>query len=80
MVETPDNVGAVVGVLERLLVVILILDHAELAIGLVLAAKTLARFRQLDERPFAEKYLVGTLASVTVAVASALAARVVLGG
>jgi hypothetical protein len=44
------------------------------------AAKTLARFKQLDERPFAEKYLVGTLASVTVAVASALAARVVLTG
>ena len=43
-------------------------------------AKTLARFKQLDERPFAEKYLVGTLASVTVAVASALAARVALGG
>lgn len=80
LVETSDNVGAVVGVLERLLVVILILDHAELAIGLVVAAKTLARFRQLDERPFADKYLVGTLASVTIAVTSALAARVVLGG
>ncbi len=79
VVETPDNVGAVVGVLERLLVVILVLDHAELAIGLVVAAKTLARFKQLDERPFAEKYLVGTLASVTVAVASGLAARAVLG-
>ena len=78
-VETSDNVGAVVGVLERLLIVILILDHAEAAIGLVIAAKTLARFKQLDERAFAEKYLVGTLASVTVAVASALAARAVLG-
>jgi hypothetical protein len=78
-VETSDNVGAVVGVLERLLVVILILDHAEAAIGLVIAAKTLARFKQLDERAFAEKYLVGTLASVTVAVGSALVARAVLG-
>ena len=78
-VETADNVGAVVGVLERLLVVILILGRAEIGIGLVVAAKTLARFKQLDERSFAEKYLVGTLASVTVAVASALAARVVLG-
>jgi hypothetical protein len=78
-VETSDNVGAVVGVIERLLVVLLILGHAEIGIGLVVAAKTLARFKQLDERPFAEKYLVGTLASVTVAVASALAARVVLG-
>ena len=79
-VEPSDNVGAVVGILERLLVVILVFDHAELAIGLVVAAKTLARFKQLDERPFAEKYLVGTLASVTIAVASAIVARVVLGG
>jgi hypothetical protein len=78
--EPTDNVGAVVGVLERLLVVVLILGQAEIGIGLVVAAKTLARFRQLDERPFAEKYLVGTLASVTVAVASALAARVALAG
>lgn len=77
--EALDNVGAIVGILERLLVVILVLDHAEFAIGLVIAAKTLARFKQLDERPFAEKYLVGTLASVTVAVASALVARAVLG-
>lgn len=78
--ETTDNVGAVVGILERLLIVLLILGHAEIGIGLVVGAKTLARFKQLDERPFAEKYLVGTLASVTVAVASALAARVALGG
>lgn len=79
-VETSDNVGATVGILERLLVVTLILGGAELGIGLVVAAKTLARFKQLDERAFAEKYLVGTLASVTVAVASALAAKVILGG
>jgi hypothetical protein len=77
--EALDNVGAVVGILERLLVVILVLDHAEFAIGLVIAAKTLARFKQLDERRFAEKYLVGTLASVTVAVATALVARAALG-
>jgi hypothetical protein len=79
-IQTSDNVGAVVGVIERLLVLILVFDHAEFAIGLVIAAKTLARFKQLDERPFAEKYLVGTLASVTVAVASALIGRTVLGG
>jgi hypothetical protein len=75
---TQDKVGATVGVLERLLVVVLILGRAEVGIGLVVAAKTLARFKQLDQRPFAEKYLVGTLSSVTIAVASGLLARVVL--
>jgi hypothetical protein len=46
---------------------------------LVIAAKTLARFRQLDDRHFAEYYLVGTLASVTLALASSLLAAAAIG-
>ena len=38
------------------------------------AAKTLARFKQLDDRDFAEYYLLGTLASVTFAVVTSLLA------
>ncbi len=75
-----DNVGATIGILERLLVVTLMISGATLAIGLVVAAKTLARFKQLDERDFAESYLLGTLASVAIAVASAAAALAVLPG
>jgi hypothetical protein len=37
------------------------------AIGFVLAAKSLARFNQLNDKSFAEKYLVGTLLSVVIA-------------
>jgi hypothetical protein len=44
------------------------------AVGLVLAPKTLARFKQLDDRDFAEYYLLGTLASVAVAAISAFVA------
>ena len=66
------RIGATIGVLERLLIVVLVLTGAEVAIGLVIAAKTLARFRQLDDRAFAEYYLLGTLASVSVALASGL--------
>jgi hypothetical protein len=47
-------------------------------IGLVVAAKTLARFKQLDDREFAEYYLLGTLASVTIAVATSLIAQAAL--
>jgi hypothetical protein len=75
-----DAVGATVGGLERLLVIVLILGRAEAGIGLVVAAKTLARFKQLDERHFAERYLIGTLASITIAVATALLARYALTG
>ncbi|HVA85909.1 MAG TPA: DUF3307 domain-containing protein [Candidatus Saccharimonadales bacterium] len=69
---SPARIGATIGVLERLLVVTLVLTGAETAIGLVIAAKTLARFRQLDDRHFAEYYLLGTMASVSVALASGL--------
>jgi hypothetical protein len=75
-----DAVGSTIGAIERLLVVVLILGRAEVGIGLVVAAKTLARFKQLDERHFAERYLIGTLASITIAVAAALLARYALTG
>jgi hypothetical protein len=49
------------------------------AVGFVVAAKTLARFKQLDDRDFAEYYLLGTLASVAVAIGSGLVAAAALG-
>jgi hypothetical protein len=70
----PERVGATIGVLERLIVCVLVLAGQSAAIGFVIAAKTLARFRQLDDRHFAEYYLVGTLASVTLALATSLLA------
>jgi len=75
---SPAQIGATIGVLERLLIVVLVLTGSEAAIGFVVAAKTLARFRQLDDRDFAEYYLLGTLASVAIAVASALVAGAAL--
>jgi hypothetical protein len=77
-VPRPARVGEAIGVLERLLIVGLVLGGAVETIGLVVAAKTLARFKQLDDREFAEYYLLGTLASVGVAVLSALLARAIL--
>jgi hypothetical protein len=74
----PARVGATIGVLERLLIVTFVLVGAESAIGFVIAAKTIARFRQLDDRDFAEYYLLGTLGSVSVAIVTALVARAAL--
>ena len=72
------RVGATIGVLERILIVVFVLTGSEAAIGFVVAAKTLARFRLLDDRDFAEYYLLGTLASVAVAIVTALVARAAL--
>jgi hypothetical protein len=75
---SPLKIGATIGILERLLIVIFVLSGAVAAIGFVVAAKTLARFKQLDDRDFAEYYLLGTLASVSVGLGSALLAQVAL--
>jgi hypothetical protein len=76
---SPIRIGATIGVLERLLIVIFVLSGAVAAIGFVVAAKTLARFKQLDDRDFAEYYLLGTLASVAVGLGSALLAQAAMG-
>ena len=73
------SVGATIGILERILSVVFVLTGSEAAIGFVVAAKTLARFRLLDDRDFAEYYLLGTLASVAVAIITSLIARAALG-
>jgi hypothetical protein len=77
-VGAPARIGATIGALERLLIVALILSGAEAAVGFVIAAKTIARFKQLDDRGFAEYYLLGTLASVSVAISTALVAQAAL--
>jgi hypothetical protein len=70
----PARISAAIGALERLLIVAFVLAGAWVAVGLVLVVKTMARFRQLREPAFVEYYLLGTLASVSVAVLSAEAA------
>ena len=50
-----------------------VLLHQFAAVGLVIAAKSIARFRELEDRNFAEYYLVGTLASTLIAVVVGLA-------
>jgi hypothetical protein len=75
---SPARIGSTIGILERLLIATFVLTGSTAAIGFVVAAKTLARFKQLDDRDFAEYYLLGTLASVAVALGSALVAQAAL--
>jgi hypothetical protein len=43
-----------------------------------MAAKSIARFRALEDREFAEYFLVGTLASLLLALAGGVAVRLLL--
>ncbi|MFE8070623.1 hypothetical protein QQM79_06145 [Marinobacteraceae bacterium S3BR75-40.1] len=59
------NAGRVIGMLERWLIyLVLVVAQNYNVIALIIAAKGFARFRQLDQREFAEYVLIGTLASI----------------
>ncbi len=72
------NSGRVIGMLERMLMYFLVLGGAVGSIGFVLAAKAFARFRELDERSFAEYVLIGTLLSTLLAVLISYFIRILL--
>ncbi|HEY4247909.1 MAG TPA: hypothetical protein VGM64_13735 [Lacunisphaera sp.] len=73
------NRGRVIGVLERVLLYWFIMEGQLGAIGFVLAAKAFTRFKALDDRPFAEYVLIGTLLSACLALTAAGLIKSVLG-
>ncbi len=70
--KSEPPVGSIIGKLERIIIAILVICGEIGAIGFVLTAKSLARYKQLSEKDFAERYLVGTLSSTAIAIITAL--------
>ncbi len=68
--ESTTGHGRLIGILERLLALTLVLVAQWGALGLLVAAKSIARFKELDEQEFSEYYLIGTLTSLLVAVST----------
>jgi hypothetical protein len=64
------NRGRIIGILERGLLYGFVLQGQYGAIGFILAAKAFTRFKALDDRPFAEYVLIGTLLSACLALAT----------
>ena len=64
--------GNIIGKLERIIIAILLLNNQFGVIGFVLTAKSIARFKQMENRDFAEKYLIGTLTSFLIVLLSIL--------
>lgn len=56
--------GKLIGYIERLLVITLTVIGAYPSIAFIIAAKSIARFKQLDDRNWAEYFLLGTLSSI----------------
>lgn len=69
--------GAIIGVLERLAVCLAILGGQPIAIAYVVAIKGLGRFAELKETPVAaERFIIGTLASMLWAAGIAALAKI----
>lgn len=61
------NAGLYLGWLERALLVAAFTAGSLTAVGLIIAAKSVARFPEFKNRAFAEYFLMGTLLSVAIA-------------
>ena len=72
------RLGKAVGILERLILLTLVAAESLPALGFILAAKSIARYQELNNRDFAEYYLVGTLASFSLAFFAGLWLRTIL--
>lgn len=70
--EYNPQTGSVIGIMEREIIFILGIIGQFGTIGFVLAAKSLARYKQLEDQQFAEKYIVGTLLSSFIAIICAV--------
>ncbi|MBY7125966.1 DUF3307 domain-containing protein [Bacillus sp. 16GRE42] len=68
--EPPTRVGKYIGMIERLVIMFLIGAQAFVAITFIVTIKALTRFKQFDDKCFAEYYLIGSLLSVLFAIIS----------
>ncbi|HEY5585031.1 MAG TPA: DUF3307 domain-containing protein [Ruminiclostridium sp.] len=69
--EKNKRAGAIIGCLERILIVIFISVNQYSALGFILAAKSIARYDAISkDKKFAEYYLIGTLVSVVYSIAA----------
>jgi len=64
-----DNAGAMIGIMERMLIIICILSGNFSTIGFVIGVKSIARFGKLSKTKFGEYFLLGTLYSLLYTIA-----------
>lgn len=70
--------GKLIGYIERLLVILLTYYGSYPAIAFIVTAKSIARFKQIDDRDWAEYFLLGTLTSMFLGIVFGILLREVL--
>ncbi|MGB5874911.1 MAG: hypothetical protein WBH56_14420 [Bacteroidota bacterium] len=72
--EGGENAGEWIGILERILALTFVLAGSYTAVAFAVTAKSIARFKELENKDFAEYYLLGTTGSLVVAILAGLLA------
>jgi hypothetical protein len=70
--------GRIIGIIERILIYYFIIEGSLASIGFILAAKSFTRFKELDDKDFAEYVLIGTLLSTSLALVTGLLVQKIL--
>ena len=74
--ESLANAGKWIGIVERVIILIFVLQNQYSSIGLLVAAKGLIRFNEKDRSEIKTEYLViGTLMSIGLAIITGLIAK-----
>jgi hypothetical protein len=76
--ETEINRGRIIGHLERIILMIVVAKGSYEALGFLIAAKGLIRSEHFSNRDWAEYFLIGSLASVLIAVLAGWSVAVIL--
>ncbi|HCW04195.1 MAG TPA: hypothetical protein DGK91_06500, partial [Clostridium sp.] len=77
-IEPSPISGDYIGIFERFIILTLVISEAYSAISFVFTAKSLARFRELDNRDFVEYYLIGTLMSTVLGISGGLLLKLLI--
>jgi len=72
------KVGYYLGMLERALIITFTVLNSLSAVAFIFTAKSIARFKELNQKDFAEYYLTGTLLSVFLGIIGGVSLRYLL--
>lgn len=70
--ELPLGTGRWIGITERVMMMMMVALNAWQGVGFIIAAKSMARFQELNTREKGEYYIIGTLMSSIIGVAMGL--------
>lgn len=73
--DSLGNAGKWIGVIERIIILILVLNHQYASVGLLITAKSLLRFNEPNRQEVKTEYLlIGTLISFSIAIVTGIVA------